>query len=76
MSQNTDWEDPDTQPATEVPANERAFWPGGLMRCCTDTLMSTTTPSRVGSTLRCKYAEQDPSHVMIVGEDGHWRWHR
>lgn len=60
----------------EVPANERRVRQGGLMRCCIGTIDDSTEPTRVGTTLSCKYEPPDRATTMVVALDGIWEWQR
>ena len=51
--------------------------PGGLMRCCTQTLDDemnrATEKPKEGDTLHCKYCD-DPYGMVFVG--GAWQWNK
>jgi hypothetical protein len=52
--------------------------PGGLMRCCTETVgdLYPDGPAALaaeGQTLQCKYNPDEPEHRMIF-RDGAWEW--
>jgi hypothetical protein len=52
------------------PADEWPIHPGGLMRCCIETIVNCTELKDVGNTLDCKY-EHKPT--MVLHADG-WHW--
>ena len=54
--------------------------PGGLFRCCTETIgdLYPNGPAQVGTEgqiLQCKYAPDSPNHRMIF-RAGVWQWFR
>ena len=50
--------------------------PGGLMRCCTQTLADVmevaTEQPKEGDVLRCNYCKRD----NMIFRDGAWEWNR
>ena len=53
---------------------------GGLMRCCIESIKDyihdhPLDPATDGTTLRCKYAPDDPDHRMVL-RAGVWHWDR
>jgi hypothetical protein len=48
--------------------------PGGVMRCCYDTLHKATVKEEEGEVLQCMYTE-DPLHSLIFRR-GYWEWNR
>lgn len=53
-----------------APANQRDYFHGGLMRCCTETLKKTTKLTSAGDRLDCAHCR----NAMVVGQDGNWKW--
>lgn len=43
--------------------------PGGLMRCCTETIDERETPGQDGDRIECRYC-----HSPIVFRKGAWEW--
>jgi hypothetical protein len=57
--------------STAKPADEWPIYPGGLMRCCIETIVNCAELKDVGDLLDCKY-EHKPT--MELRADG-WHWY-